>query len=212
MDASHVHIIASSLSQSVSGDPSVRNPAIQQLTDLEKLPGFLTSLLQLALDANVDQQTKYLALILCKNAAGRIWKPRGQVAVSEAERVQFKAALVSLLPSLFIPGSIPFTMDAILLVRKIARFEFPTSWPEMVQALLSHAEGIASFDAGAATRACLIHYILKDQCSKRLLAARKETLVIMPQFLAMMGPVHLICGVLRCHVHDEMLNDFENTQ
>ena len=206
MDVAHVQIIAASLSQSVSGDPAVRNPAIQHLTDLEKLPGFLTTLLQIALDANIDQQTKYLAVILCKNAVGRIWKPRGQVVVSEAERVQFKATLVSLLPSLFTPGSIPFTMDMILLVRKIARFDFPTAWPELMQALLSHAEGIASLDAGAVTRCILIHYIMKDQCSKRLLAARKQTMVIAPQFLAKMGQVFPICGVIMFMLHDIVMS------
>ena len=141
--------IASLVRSAIAPQSPSRSSATNPLHEYEKQPGFLSALLQLFLEPNIDEQTKYLSIVLAKNVAKRIWKAKNPTQqVIDQERDTFKASLLSILPAMFSVNSIQTNnMEFILLFRNVSRHEFPGDWPELVSQFPSAFESLNSFDS-----------------------------------------------------------------
>eukprot|EP00927_Polykrikos_kofoidii_P036157 TRINITY_DN30555_c0_g1_i1.p1 TRINITY_DN30555_c0_g1~~TRINITY_DN30555_c0_g1_i1.p1 ORF type:complete len:1056 (-),score=166.69 TRINITY_DN30555_c0_g1_i1:141-3308(-) len=174
VEVSNVYIVQV-LCAAASGDAGLRVPAHKQLQELESRPGFLNALLEVYADASADSQGRRLAVMLCKNVVDRQWQARSGKGISDEEKVRVKEVILKLLVLAF-SGSLPHFVELTMVVRKICRFEFPRSWMELVSFLVAHLQQVQQRGVSDDTLAVivLLHHVLKEQVSKRLLPARRD--------------------------------------
>ncbi|KAF4677586.1 hypothetical protein FOL47_000541 [Perkinsus chesapeaki] len=185
--------VVAALNASISTDAAMRGMAVQQLQRWEAAPGYALMLLEIYLDASTDSQSKFLAITMCKNTVGRNWQPRSSHSISQQERDQFKRRLVEVLCNTD-PSRIQHLAEFILLLRKVCRSEFPAKWPEMVNWATSSVRSLAANIAGIPRDQALgllriVHGVVKEQQTKKLLSARKQTFEIAPHILEGLLPV-----------------------
>ena len=168
----------------LSPDPTAREPAEALLRDAEGTPGFCTLLLQIATSGEAEAHLQKLAVLAAKNAIGRSWSqardPRAP-SIAEEEKTALRAAVIAAVCSTAVTGDV--SLQLAMIAAKIARADFPRRWPTLLPALaegLQSSEGVIVFHSVR----CL-HYVLKEQTSKRLMRDRLDFIDgVTPQLLA----------------------------
>ena len=191
----------------MSAHDGVRKPAEAQLKAHEHAVGFSDALLGIlnlgggggggggAAAAAVSAPARLMAIICLKNVQRRFWVARGSATLrvlADDEKARLRAALLA--PAAFEEQDNAVAEQAAVLVAKVARADWPRSFPELFPSLLGACSAGASASAGAgggggggggaaaaergarvlarATRT--LHCCLKELASKRLLAARRK--------------------------------------
>ncbi|KAF4758795.1 hypothetical protein FOZ63_009343, partial [Perkinsus olseni] len=185
--------VVAALNASLSTDAVMRGMAVQQLQRWEAASGYALMLLDIYLDASTDTQSKFLAITMCKNTVGRNWQPRSSHCISQEEREHFKQKLVGVLYNAD-PARIEHLAEFVLLLRKVCRAEFPAKWPDMVNWTTSSMKSLASSLTSVPREQVLallkiIHGVVKEQQTKKLLSARKQTFEIAPHILEGLLPI-----------------------
>ncbi|XP_014244545.1 importin-11 [Cimex lectularius] len=160
-------VVLEILRQAVSQDVNVLKPAQQKLEAWETVPGFYVILKDVFCDHSIEENVRLIAVLYFKNGVDKYWRPNASNAISEDEKKSFRQSLPFVLKE-------PSKMIAVhlsVLIAKIARFDCPKYWPELIPDLL---KSIQSNDFLAQIRALkVLHEIIKTLSSKRLSADRK---------------------------------------
>lgn len=164
------------LCAAADGDARVRVPAHQHLQELESRPGFISVLLEAYADSSAEPQGRLLAILMSKNVVDRQWQQRGASrGILPEEKSRTKEALIRLV-SAAAAGALPHLVELVMVLRKVCRFEFPKQWDELARFLLSELQQIKEqgFSERTVSIVMVLHGVLKEQGSKKMLAARKE--------------------------------------
>lgn len=157
------------LLQSVScQDPSRLANAVQELKSLENLPGFHAALIEIATDRSLDAGARLQAILYLKNGIDRYWRKMAPNAIGEEEKARIRHVLLQGL------GGEPVyavALQAAVVVGKVARFDVPKDWPELLPALV---DAVQTQDVIVQHRALLVlHHTIKSLATKRLAADRR---------------------------------------
>ncbi|CAE7199811.1 kap113 [Symbiodinium natans] len=161
-----------------SSDARARQPAHERLQDLENRlgAGLVPLLLEAYADASVDAQGRYLAILMCKNVVDRQWQLRGSgKVISAEEKNAIKEQLLRLVKAAT-SGGLPHLLELTMVLRRVCRFEFPMNWDGLAHLLLAELQGLRErgFSEAALAVVLVLHQVLKEQSSKRLLSSRRE--------------------------------------
>lgn len=175
MSAMPVSQLQRLLCAATSSDAAERVPAHQQLQELESRPGFVSLLLEAYADHSGDPQSRYLAIVMCKNVVERHWQPRSGQCIGSEEKKHTKDRLLQLLQAA-IACQGPHLPELAMVLRKICRFDFPRQWDELAPFLIAQLQSLQQhgFNDVALGVAMVLHSVLKEQATKKLITARKD--------------------------------------
>ena len=135
----NLQALAGYLSQTLSTDFSVRNPAEKYLEQVERTENYPILLLQLADMESAEMTIRLAAAINFKNFVKRNWRvlPDEASRVSATDREAIKKNIVRLM--LKTPDVVQRQLsDAITI---IGREDFPNNWPGLLQEMVKHFRG-----------------------------------------------------------------------
>uniref|UniRef100_A0A6N2KNT6 Importin N-terminal domain-containing protein n=1 Tax=Salix viminalis TaxID=40686 RepID=A0A6N2KNT6_SALVM len=171
LSASDLGTIYSFLTNSMSGDESVRKPAEAALSQFESRPGFCSCLMEVITAADLASQVdvRLLASVYFKNSINRYWRNRrDSAAISSEEKNHLRQKLLSHLreENDKIAGLLA------VLISKIARLDYPREWPELFSVL---ANKLQLADVLTSHRIFLTLFrTLKELSTKRLTVDQKN--------------------------------------
>jgi len=173
-----LQLIASLLSGSLS--PDSQKQCADALKALEVRPNFASCLLELLIRRDqVERSARWLASVYLKNVIVRNWRTRLQGCISSDEKERVRRGLFELIDE---PDA-QVGVQIALAVSKVARFDYPKEWPDVVERLvgvIGQARGQMNVggDADATERVLqraymALHLVLKELASKRLASDQK---------------------------------------
>ncbi|KAK8359856.1 hypothetical protein V6Z12_A04G123700 [Gossypium hirsutum] len=158
------------LVNSMSQDESVRKPAEAALSQSENRPGFCSCLMEVITAKDLVSQVdiRLMASVYFKNSINRYWrKRRDSSGISSEEKQHLKQKLLSHLRE----ENNQIAQMLVVLISKIARFDYPREWPELFSFL---AQQLQSADVLTSHRIFMILFrTLKELSTKRLTADQR---------------------------------------
>ncbi|PPR86556.1 hypothetical protein GOBAR_AA34135 [Gossypium barbadense] len=168
---SDLSAIYSLLANSMSQDESIRKPAESALAQSESRPGFCSCLMEVITAKDLASQVdiRLMASVYFKNSINRYWrKRRDSSGISNEEKQHLKQKLLSHLRE----ENYQIAQMLAVLISKIARFDYPREWPELVSFL---AQQLPSADVLTSHRIFMILFrTLKELSTKRLTADQRN--------------------------------------
>ncbi|PSN49429.1 Importin-11 [Blattella germanica] len=160
-------MVLETLQRAANQNAEILKPAELKLKEWETEPGFYSILLNIFSNHSIDVNVRWLAVLYFKNGVDRYWRKTAPNALSEAEKITLRQGLVSNFQE---PINQIATQLAVL-ISKVARFDCPREWPELVPTLLT---AVKSDDRLVQHRALLmLHHVIKALSSKRLAGDRR---------------------------------------
>ncbi|KAI4302663.1 hypothetical protein MLD38_038384 [Melastoma candidum] len=179
LSAADLPVIYGMLTNSMSGDVSVRKPAEDALAQFESRQGFCSCLMEVitAKDLTAQVDVRLMAAVYFKNSVNRYWRNRrDSLAISNEEKVYLKQKLLAHLRE----ENYQIAAMLTVLISKIARFDYPKEWPELFTIL---AQQLQSADTLTSHRVFMIIFrTLKELSSKRLASDQRNFMKISSQF------------------------------
>jgi hypothetical protein len=123
--------IHSALVYACSQDPDVLKVGQQQLKAWEKEKGYYGGLASVFGDRNVDANVRWMAIICLKNGIDQYWRPTAPNAINGEEKQLIRRILIECIEE---PEKRIISQLATL-IAKIARFDCPSQWPELLTIL-----------------------------------------------------------------------------
>ncbi|XP_074350982.1 uncharacterized protein LOC141690197 isoform X2 [Apium graveolens] len=167
------------LSNSLSGDDSLRKPAEAALSHNENRPGFCFCLLEVITAKDLAAQTdvRLMASVYFKNSVSRYWRNRREShGISKEEKSYLRQKLLSHLRE----ENYQIAATLAVLISKIARIDYPKEWPELFSTL---SQQLQSADILTSQRIFMILFrTLKELSTKRLAADQRNFAQISSQF------------------------------
>lgn len=166
------------LKAALSQDSSTRNQGETALRSLELSPGFSSCLAEIINRQEADHSVRWLAAVHLKNSINKYWRYRSTPgSLSEDEKSYLRDRIVVLMEE----DDSQIAIQLAVIVSKMARFDYPKSWPQLFPELLSRmppptsADSIQSNAVVATPRRTLLvlHHVLKELSSKRLASDQK---------------------------------------
>ncbi|CEM08566.1 unnamed protein product [Vitrella brassicaformis CCMP3155] len=199
-------MLIQTLNASIQQDGNIRKPAEQELQRLEGMAGLALVLFHIYADGSVDPKSRWLAIVLCKNVIYRNWQNRHAPShqLQDGEKQQLKQSIVTILqePPPTAAGGLqngqkgsvthlPHIVELSLIIRRICRFEFPSKWPQLGQLLIAKLNECDSSEISDehCVYIALLHGVLKEQGSKRLIMSRRESFQLGPPLVECVGRV-----------------------
>eukprot|EP00177_Eucheuma_denticulatum_P007152 GFKZ01013003.1.p1 GENE.GFKZ01013003.1~~GFKZ01013003.1.p1 ORF type:complete len:1004 (-),score=155.97 GFKZ01013003.1:241-3252(-) len=171
------------LRQALSDNNQQRQQAEADLRNAEDSPDYFASLAMIAAasDADAESRIRWLAAVCGKNAVPRSWRRTVRKnGVTEDERVFVRETLLNAL------GEKHSTIATQLSVwvALIARCDFPSYWPSLIDDLCS---AIQAQDSNVMLHAIVtLDMVLKQLASKRLMSDRKALNRVAPKVFRML--------------------------
>lgn len=114
----------------------------------------------------VDPAVRFLATLTLKNAVNRQWRPRrGGGGVGDGEKAALRPRLLSLALA---DASPPVALQLAVTVARVARFDHPREWPDLLPALAAAAASSPTAGPARGRAYLLLHHTLKELASRRL--------------------------------------------
>ena len=137
------------------------------LKSLEIQPGFHYSLLALAGDQSNAVGIRLQSVLYLKNGIDRYWRKTAPNAIVEEEKISIRNGILQM----FSEPVYGVALQLAVIVGKIARFDVPKDWPELLPAL---STGVQTENMTMRHRALLVLYhTIKVLASKRLTSDRR---------------------------------------
>ena len=137
------------------------------LKNLEIRPGFHYSLLALAGDQNNSIGIRLQSVLYLKNGIDRYWRKTAPNAILEEEKISIRSGILQM----FVEPVYGVALQVAVIVGKIARFDVPKDWPELLPSL---STAVQMEDRTIKHRALLVLYhTVKVLASKRLTSDRR---------------------------------------
>ncbi|XP_045501102.1 importin-11 [Colias croceus] len=169
MDPNIYALVLDTLNRATSQDPEVLKPAEKKLEEWEIEPGFYSVLLNVLSNHSIDINVRWLAVMCFKNGVDRYWRRNAPHAITDEEKMKLRSGLLSS-SILSEPVAQIATQEAVL-IAKIARFDCPTNWPNLVPDLIGALKAPQPL---VQHRSLLIfHHVVKALASKRLIGDRR---------------------------------------
>lgn len=160
-------MVLETLSKAASQNTELFKPAEQQLKQWETEPGFYSTLLSIFFNHSIDRNVRWLAVLYFKNGVERYWRKTAPNAISEEEKKIIKDRLISN----FREPVNQLAVQLAVLISKVARFDCPKEWPELIPTLL---QSVRDVDDLCQQRTLLVlHHVIKALSSKRLAGDRR---------------------------------------
>ncbi|XP_076958447.1 uncharacterized protein LOC143634179 isoform X1 [Bidens hawaiensis] len=179
LSVSDLPAMYSLLSNSLSGDESVRKPAESTLAQSESLPGFCSCLMEVitAKDLVSQADVRLMASLYFKNSINRYWRnKRHSSGITTEEKSHLRQKLLSHLRE----ENYQISLTLAVLISKIARIDYPKEWPELFNVL---AQQLQSADVLTSHRIFMILFrTLKELSTKRLASDQRNFAQISSQF------------------------------
>ncbi|XP_071697003.1 uncharacterized protein [Rutidosis leptorrhynchoides] len=167
------------LSNSLSGDESVRKPAESTLAQSENLPGFCSCLMEVISSKDLAPQVavRLMASLYFKNSINRYWRnKRDSSGITSEEKSHLRQKLLSHLRE----DNYQIALTLAVIISKIARIDYPKEWSELFSVL---AQRIQSADVLTSHRIFMILFrTLKELSTKRLASDQRNFAEISSQF------------------------------
>eukprot|EP01112_Ceratiomyxa_fruticulosa_P019104 TRINITY_DN619_c0_g2_i1.p1 TRINITY_DN619_c0_g2~~TRINITY_DN619_c0_g2_i1.p1 ORF type:complete len:1013 (-),score=185.85 TRINITY_DN619_c0_g2_i1:47-3085(-) len=151
------------LTQAMDPTPSIRKPAEEMLVQLETRPLVCSLLYEIIANKSIDPNVRLMAVVCFKNLAHKFWRTRAPGAVSEEEKDAIRPKLLLLLNE----ERYQLALQISILLGRIARHDYPHSWPDLLTKLLS----LINQDAQPTQRYCgllALHHVVSSLGSRRL--------------------------------------------
>ncbi|XP_049390364.1 uncharacterized protein LOC125854822 [Solanum stenotomum] len=179
LSASDLPAMYSLLTNSLSGEQSVRKPAEAALAQSENRPGFCSCLVEVitAKDLASQVDVRLMASVYFKNSINRYWRNRrDSTGISNEEKLHLRQKLLSHLRE----ENYQIALTLSVIISKIARIDYPKEWPELFSFL---AQQLQSADILTSHRIFMILYrTLKELSTKRLTSDQRTFAEICTQF------------------------------
>lgn len=162
----------------------------KQLHAWETDEGYYTLLQNVFLQRNLPPEIRTLSLIQLKNGIDKYWRKSANNAIRTTERTTIRDRLLQ--------GSLDELSDRLatlnsVVTAKIARYEFPGQWPDLIKQLISTLKDSAapSSPPNRLHRALLItHHVVKELATVRLARNRSSFLAAVPDLLEILQQVY----------------------
>ncbi|KAL9230690.1 hypothetical protein vseg_006007 [Gypsophila vaccaria] len=207
LSASDLPAMYQLLSNSLSADIAVRKPAETALSQSENRPGFCSCLLEVITAADLAAQVdvRMMATVYFKNSINRYWRNRrDSMGISSEEKKYLRQKLLSYLRE----ENDKIALMLAVLISKIARFDYPKEWPELLSAL---AQQLQSADVLLSHRIFLILFrILKELSTKRLTSDQRNYAEISSHFFDYCWHLWQSDVPIILHSFSELLHNFSS--
>ncbi|KAL3218940.1 hypothetical protein MRX96_031251 [Rhipicephalus microplus] len=132
MNQENCAVVLETLRKAASQNAEQLKPAEQQLKCWETEKWFYSALLSIFSDHSVEVNVRWLAVLYIKNGIERYWRKTATNAISEDEKKVLRQKMIS---NFHEPVN-QLALQLAVLVSKVARFDCPSEWPELVPTLL----------------------------------------------------------------------------
>jgi hypothetical protein len=139
---------------------------------------------ELACDNQNDTRLRLLAIIYVKNGIDRYWRKGAPHAIQLDEKTHIKQTLMGTLDEAHANLALQFAVS----VGKIARYDFPVDWPDLLTGLIGLLEG----GHGVRMRNALLHlhHVIKVLSSKTIPASRRQFQQAAPIIFSQLSPAY----------------------
>ncbi|GAB2273807.1 hypothetical protein Dimus_008582 [Dionaea muscipula] len=179
LSASDLPVIYQLLTNSLSGDETVRKPAEAALSQSEARPGLCSCLMEVITSKDLVAQVdvRLMATVYLKNSIIRYWRNRNNsMAISHEEKLHLRHKLLSHLRE----ENYKVAVMLAVVISKIARIDYPKEWPDLFTVLAQQLQGA---DVLSSHRIFMILFrTLKELSSKRLAADQRNFAEISSHF------------------------------
>lgn len=183
--------VLTTLSRAYGGGQQNLQVASQQLTNWEKQRGYYSTLQDIYGDLNIDQNLRFQSIIQLKNGIDKHWRKTSSNAINKDEKLRIKSRAIELgirepLPALALQNA--------LMIGKIARYEFPHDWSEVITILIGELRtyGQPSADPGYLSNTMNITLqVIKELASGRLQRTKKSLQQVSLELLQVVGSIYV---------------------
>lgn len=164
------------LAEAASQDPARMQSAVTQLQQWEATPQFNATLQDIFYDKAIDTNIRWQAIIYLKNGIDKYWRKLAKNAISPEEKAAIRSRLLTALDE----EQKPLATQNAVLISKIARFDFPMEWPDLLSTLLEIVRSSTASESDPRARLVqqrslyTLHLIVKGLISKTLASGRKQ--------------------------------------
>lgn len=184
--------VLTTLSRAYGGGQQNLQVASEQLTNWEKQRGYYSILQDIYGDLNIDQNLRFQAVIQLKNGIDKHWRKTSSNAINKDEKLRIKSRAIEYgikepLPALALQNA--------LTIAKVARYEFPHDWPDIVTVLIGELRkyGQPSADPGHLSNAMNITLqVIKELASGRLQRTKKSLEQVSLELLQVVGSIYVV--------------------
>lgn len=169
-----------------------RAPAEDQLAAWGKQQQFHSMLLQIYLQSSLDLKVRSLAIIVLKNGVSKYWRKGASFGIVEQEKLEIRKLLLLR----FNEPSKQLAAHQAVVISKIARFDCPTFWPDLLPSLLhlvqssfTDAKNITISKCEQYNALYTLHLSMKQVAARPLPAAREILRQIAPEVFAFMHAI-----------------------
>ena len=163
----------------------------QQLQNWEKAPGYYSLLQDVFIDQSLPEDIRYLSIIQLKNGIDRYWRKTAQNALPKEEKLQIRTRALDAGTR---EPSRPLNLHNGLLLAKIARYEFPHDWPELITSLISHLRAATTPTTKSRYLKNTLYTLLqviKELSTARLQRTRTSLQQVTPELLQVVGGIYV---------------------
>jgi hypothetical protein len=118
------------LRQALSDNNDARNAAEAVLNHWAKETGYSKVLMDILANPGVETNLRWLSILNLKNGVNRHWRRRND-GITDEEKAYLRPAMLSLMEE----QHDPIAIQIAILIAKVARFDYPQSWPELFSSL-----------------------------------------------------------------------------
>ncbi|KAK8782150.1 hypothetical protein V5799_016510 [Amblyomma americanum] len=167
MNQENCAVVLETLRKATSQNAEQLKPAEQQLKCWETEKWFYSALLSIFSDHTVEVNVRWLAVLYIKNGIERYWRKTATNAICEDEKKVLRQKMIS---NFYEPVN-QLALQLAVLVSKVARFDCPAEWPELVPTLLQVVRNPE--DLPQQRSLLVLHHVTKSLASKRLAGDRR---------------------------------------
>ncbi|EMC99470.1 hypothetical protein BAUCODRAFT_82563 [Baudoinia panamericana UAMH 10762] len=176
------------LGSAASSDQGQIRSATTQLERWERSEGYYKHLQSAYLDSRLPTELRYLAIIQLKNGIDKYWRKTATNAVSKADKAAIRSRQ---LDSCLNETDDRLALQNALVIAKIARFEYPHDWPELIPALTNIIRNASQIAPLQLVRALLtLLHIIKELATGRLQRSRQNLQAATPELVHVLGSLY----------------------
>lgn len=160
-------LVLETLQQAASQNPDVLKPAEEKLKSWNTEPGFHSYLINILKNRNIDNTVRWLGVLCLKNGVDKYWRKNAPNEIDSGEKQNLRQILLS-----DFQEPVPqIELQIAVIIAKIARFDWPHEWPQLVPTLLS---AVQDKDSKTQDGALITwQHLVKSLSSKRLCGDRR---------------------------------------